>query len=361
MEITLPPTLARNMILTVMHYIPPYSGVDRIIIYEDKVKLEGKDVINGLREALKIIANNVKKTKFIIPSSGNDKEIIKKLFKCYNINENDSPDEQILTFSNFLLNECNEKLRLPSLLKPELYEYDRTPGYIGKRKMEIKYPPMSIMLGLIGYLGSKVGIIASESHKKSVEKFKKNREYTPRKRQSVLLTPQEVWSIDPQFSSELGYFLNYMNSRKYFFPNIHPETALFLWLALHIGLSNFRLFIINDPIGRKPATLDSQLTIDLSRIKEALDKYGILQDFELCKRLDNILLNALSDEHENITIRFSSLLYEMFLEIKPWDEVLFFGLRDYMSNLLLGGKEKKQQLLEDIGIASETIFKKLQT
>jgi len=342
MEITLPPTLARNMILTVMHYIPPYSGVDRIIIYEDRVKLEGKDVINGLREALKIIANNVKKTKFIIPSSGNDKKIIKKLFKCYNINENDSPDEQILTFSNFLLNECNEKLHLPSLLKPELYEYDRTPGYIGKRKMEIKYPPMSIMLGLIGYLGSKVGI-------------------SPRKRQSVLLIPQEVWSIDPHFSSELGYFLNYMNSRKYFFPNIHPETALFLWLALHIGLSNFRLFIINDPIGQNPATLDSQLTIDLSRIKEALDKYGILQDFELCKRLDNILLNALSDEHENITIRFSSLLYEMFLEIKPWDEVLFFGLRDYMSNLLLGGKEKKQQLLEDIGIASETIFKKLQT
>ncbi|MGC9069031.1 MAG: hypothetical protein ACP5GU_08125 [Thermoprotei archaeon] len=340
MEIILPPTLARDLILSVMHYIPPYSGVDRIRISEDRVILEGNDPTNGLAEALRTIADNVKKNRFSIPLSGNDRGIVRKLFKCYGINENDTSDRQILTFANSLLNVCREE-HLPSLLKPELYEYNRTPGYSGKRKMEITYPSMSIMLGLIGYLGSKVGV--------KIER---------RTRQSVLFVPQEVWIIDPRelyFSLSLKRFLDYMGNR--LFPNIYPETALILWLALHIDLSNFKLLIISDPAGQNPATLNSQLAIDLSRVKEALKKYEILRDSDVYKRLDHILLDALSNEPEPATIRFSTLLYEMLLEIKPWDETLFFGLRDYMSNLLIG--EKRKPILEDIGIVCKVIFKKI--
>lgn len=342
--IELPPTLAKDLIISVLHQIPPYTGVDEIIIYENRAVLRGNDPINGLKEALKIIAYSVKRRgENRIPLSGNDKNIIQRIYKCYGIAEINNLYDQIKTFSDHLTNECKED-KLPSLLKPELYEYNRIPGYKGegKRKMEDYYPAISIMLGLIGYLGSKVGRIRGE--------------------QSVLLLPEEVWSINPiessKFSSALGQFLDQMSKFRYIFPNIHPEPALILWLAINTeSLNRFRLFIINDPRGQEPATLSSQLTIDLSRIKEILYKYEILTDYDLVSKLNNILRNVLfSDKPKHSALRFSVLLYETLVGVKSWEETLYFGLRDYMTNLL---QEKEEELTNDIGFVSEKLIKKI--
>ncbi|MEM4334162.1 MAG: hypothetical protein QXK61_08410, partial [Nitrososphaerota archaeon] len=285
LRIRIPPRFAYDCMMGLLYHI---QSPHRLRLEAGEVVIDGPRPANALKDALdtarQILENRMTtmaavrertrkpSTSFFerIPRSGNDRRPISALMGAYGLSWNTSAVDFVKTVSAKFAT-VSENIVLPSLLKPEYYEFNRGPGYIGEemKKMRYEYPMLTVSLSLIGYLVCRMGrTLVGENDWVS-----------------VVVTPQTIshdrpLAIDQQYSlntyvhsvSQLDRFLS---MSRYLFAGIYPETALHLYLVMSMGGAKIRLYAVKEPGGQSPATIFSAMQMDLEPIYKALARYGL--------------------------------------------------------------------------------------
>ena len=329
-EIELPPKFAANCLMGLLYHLhKSYS----LTYYGDRVIIAGPDPYKALQDVL-LSARQIMEDKnryagsmmIRLPASGNDKRILEALKKSYGL----GADATIIDFAKVVQENLDVKGQypLPSILKPEFYEFNRLPGYAGEssRKLRERFPILSISLSLIGYFVCKAGSAQMDRG-----------DWV-----SVIVTPEvmsrnHIYSVDPKF--RLSTFVEpvqglkvYLSQRKYNIAGLFPETALQLWLTTHMGGAKINLYAINEPGGQTPATIYSSMKIDLEPIYKSLIYYDLLnQNVKpyLVKILEHALRAVERSAAKSLSVRFSVLLYEVLSRVKRLEEFIYAASREY--------------------------------
>jgi hypothetical protein len=334
LEIELPPKFAANCLMGLLYHMEQnyeltYSG--------DRVVISGPDPYKGLEDVLdtarQIIEDKKEHMPLRLPASGNDKKAktLAELMQHYSLGADANIIDFVKVLKANLSMDGDKQCKLPSLLKPEFYEYNRLPGYVGEssRMMREQFPALSVGLSLVGYFVCKVGR-AQVDVKQWV---------------SVVVTP-EIISTNRPFAIDQNYRLStfvtpvknlygYLSQKSYYVAGLFPEPALQLWLASQMGGAKINIYAINEPAGKNPATIYSSMKIDLEPIHKALSKYNFLKNYAAKSNLVNLLEKALrateKSNAKSISVRFAILLYEVFTGVKPPLVFIYAASREYMT------------------------------
>ncbi len=330
-KIILPPRFAANCLMGLLYHL---EQTYNIIYHGDHVEIVGPDPLQALHDVLttaRQIIEDKEAGKMLIrvPASGNDKKVLNGIWKAYRLGTDATVIDFIKVVQENLNASTEEKHRLPSLLKPEYYEFNRQPGYLDEssRKMLDLFPVLSASLSLIGYFVCKVG----------------NAQIDKGVWVSVVVTPEiqsssQPYAIDPDyrlltFVNPARLLNNYMQTRKYNFAGLFPEAALHLWLATHMGGAKINLFALKEPFGQNPATIYSSLKIDLGSIHNNLYRYGLKDEAPknyLLYILENALRAGEKSVAKHLSVRLSILLYEVLAGMKPVEEFVYAASREYL-------------------------------
>jgi hypothetical protein len=330
LEIELPPKFAAGCLIGLLYHIHPsynltYRG-DRVIIEGPNPHKALQDVLLTARQMIEDKNNNAGSVMIRLPASGNDKKVMDALKKSYGLGADATMIDFVKVVQANL--DVKDQYPLPSILKPEFYEFNRLPGYLGEstRKMRDQYPVLSVSLSLIGYLVCKVGSAQMDRG-----------DWV-----SVIVTPEimsstQVYEIDPKY--RLSTFVepvrglnSYLSQRKYSVAGLFPEAALLLWLTSHMGGAKINLYAINEPGGQTPATIYSSMKIDLEPIHRSLTNYDLLnQNIRpyMVKILENALRAVERSAAKSLSVRLSILLYEVLSGRKPVEEFVYAASREY--------------------------------
>lgn len=339
--IKLPPTIARGFIMALVRHIDvdPYRDVEEVEVRGDSVILKGPDPVNGLREAINLVADYVANQVKIgarvrIPMSGNDRRILSNVFQCYQASPDASPDHVIRQIGSHIYTVKCDSLRLPSLLKPELYEYTRIPGYLGEgeRRFDEEYPVESIALAIIGYLGAKVGAYYVRGEGRAV----------------ALLPPDEGGYNARYFLERYSKPLRNMwnkqadKERRMVFPGISPEPALIIWLALQLPEADkINVVSLKEPAGQEPATISSYLSLSLESVRINPSLWNCIEKANEQGFVDRILRMALNpnpEQRSDLAAKASLWLYEALVGARQVEEALYVMSRNQVSALLTGSE-----------------------
>ncbi len=335
-EIKLPPTIARGFILALVRHIDvgPQRGVEEIELRGDSVILKGRDPVGGLADAINLIADYIadqagQDIGVRLPMSGNDKGIVSRIFQCYQASLKDDQENlaQVVRQigSTIYKVKCDES-KLPSILKPEMYEYTRIPGYLGgdsKRKFDEEYPAESVVLALIGYLGARVGGYGE--------------------RRAVALLPPDEGGYSARYfferySRSLRNMWGRQIKRRMRFPGINPEPALTIWLALQLPeVDKINLVSIREPAGQESAMLISSLSLTLDSVKRYTDLWECVVRANEKGLVEMILERALNPDprrRSDLAVKASVWLYETLVGVRRFEETVYMMSRDYVSALL---------------------------
>ncbi len=285
---------------------------------EDSVEFDDK----SLREALltasqlskerKITDKKGKETELDFPKSGNDKKPFNEALHCFNIPEEAPVSEILSKFAASITQfpSCDE-VTAPSMLKPEYYEYIRTPGFYGSRKASTKVSPVYVLASLAGWVLTRLG-------RAPVGKG----EYV-----GVYAFPIEVeerFGMIPSLLKEL--------SAKGV-PGTEPSTALAIWLASKMHKSQaiidqLMIYSISEPAGMNPATVTNGQLISVGRLlsskkfKEIYEEAGAIAEKALSP-------NPWECDTDNFSVKFSNLLFEVLSGSKREVELAYLANREY--------------------------------
>jgi len=330
--IQLPPKFAASCLMGLLYNLDQTYNLTN---YGDRVEISGpdphlalQDVLTTARQKIEDRSRSLNSVPPRIPASGNDRRVLRELWQAYGLGANATIIDFINVVNENIDSETVGQHLLPSILKPEFYEFNRLPGYMGEssRLMRNRFPALSISLSLIGYIICRVGSAQLD------------RDFWV----SVVLTPElqsfrEPYAIDPSY--RLSTFINpmrrlddYLSKRRYNLAGLFPETALHLWLATHMGGAKINLYALKEPKGQNPATIYSSMKIDLEPIHRSLMQYGLQEQRDtLIKILENALRAGEKSAAKHISIRFSILLYEVLTGMKPFEEFVYTATREYLS------------------------------
>ncbi|QXJ32152.1 type I-A CRISPR-associated protein CsaX [Saccharolobus shibatae] len=294
-------------------------------IYNNKVEIDDDELRNVLNLAYKIAKSNedaaaerrskAKKKKgeegetstsnVILPLSGNDKNPWTETLKCYNFPTTASLSDVFKNFSQ--VKEC-EEVSAPSFVKPEFYEFGRSPGMVERaRRVKLEVEPHYLIIAAAGWVLTRLGKAkVSEGESIGVNVF----------------TPTR------------GILYSLIENVNGIVPGIKPETAFALWIARKVvssvtnpNVNVVRIYTMSDAVGQNPTTINGGFSIDLTKLLEKRDL--------LSERLEAIARNALSIS-SNMRERYivlANYIYEYLTGSKRLEDLLYFANRDLIMNL----------------------------
>ncbi|WP_246263951.1 type I-A CRISPR-associated protein CsaX [Metallosphaera tengchongensis] len=280
----------------------------------DSVEFDERELRDALLTASEVAKAREGAGKFDFPRSGNDKRSFSASLKCFNIPEGTPVSTALEKVANSLSPQpsCEEVSSL-SMLKPEFYEYARTPGFYGGRKTGIEVSPTYVMLSVAGWVLSRLGRAPVA-----------NREYV-----GVYAFPID---IDRKFSTIPSLLKSLGNGM---IPGTEPATALSIWLASKMLESKaivdqVMLYFMSEPGGQSPARVTSGQIVSVER----LVKHKKFSDVH--KTAEIIARRALSPDpwecdKGGFSVRFSNLLFEVLTGSRREVELTYFANREYMS------------------------------
>ncbi|MEM4494596.1 MAG: hypothetical protein QXE96_02200 [Candidatus Caldarchaeum sp.] len=325
LSIVLPPRFAASCLLGLLYHIDTtyqlsYDG--------EKVTIRGPDVLAALKDVLTTAEQMLKRrqrARMNIPANKNDKKIVREFMSAYELGANATVLDLIgVLKSNPTANVG--QFKLPSILKPEYYEFNRVPGYTGTenaKKMLQSYPGLSIALSIVGYMVCRVGVTKIDNNE----------------RVSVVVTPEFVageqrYVIDPGY--RLSTFVDSFNAldrlqvaRNGVFTGLFPEVALHLWMALQMKSAKINLHAIREPGGQNPATIYSSMSIDLEPTYRAMNRYDL---YKVSKHVEYIVEKALNigvkQDVRSLCMRLATLLYEVLNNTQELSEFVYVASRE---------------------------------
>jgi len=294
-------------------------------IYNNKVEIDDDELRNVLNLAYKIAKNNedaaaerrgkTKKKKgeegetttsnVILPLSGNDKNPWTETLKCYNFPTTVALSEVFKNFSQ--VKEC-EEVSAPSFVKPEFYQFGRSPGMVERtRRVKLEVEPHYLIIAAAGWVLTRLG--------------------------KAMVSKGDYVGVNV-FTPTRGILYSLIQNVNGIIPGIKPETAFGLWIARKVvssvtnpNVSVMRIYTISDAAGQNPTTINGGFSIDLTKLLEKRDL--------LSERLEAIARNALSIS-SNMRERYIVLvnyIYEYLTGSKRLEDLLYFANRDLIMNL----------------------------
>jgi len=337
-KIPLPSRFAADCLMGLLYHI---ESTYRLDVTGEAVKIIGPQPIHAVKDVLNLAEgifeeNEKNDIRVQFRMSGNDKNIFKKLFDNLGLNEDATPIElvRVLKQNPFA---AAEPVKLPSILKPEFYEYNRQPGYMKEsaRKFSEEYPSYLVALSLVGYFLCRVGFTPLGKDARNLV--------------AVILTPvvsgsSPSYTIDAKY--RFGLFVrpfsklrNMLKKRRGKIIGLFPEPALNLWFSCLMGDALMRLYALKEPGGQNPATIFTALQLNLIPIHRAIQLYGLGEEdmTDIIKNLVEKALDILNQGPEKpLAVRLSTLLYEVLSGTKPIGEFVGLVNREYLSSSFVG-------------------------
>ncbi|MGC8567284.1 MAG: type I-A CRISPR-associated protein CsaX [Caldisphaera sp.] len=281
-------------------------------ILSNKVEIDDNElrkVLKSAREIAKNMENRAAEIGIsnILPLSRNDTSPWNKTLQYYRLSTT-VLSEVFEHFERFTdkLTSVKDKVSAPSFVKPEFYEYGRSPGMVERtRKVELQVEPYYLIIAAAGWVLTRLG------------KAKVN----------------EGKYVGVHVFPSKGSIFHLTQSVKGVVPGIKPETAFGLWIAIKVkksvaGLfSMMRIYTISDATLRNPTTVNGGFYIDLTKLDE---KKKLLN-----KELETIASNALrinSNMRERYIV-LANYIYEYLTGSKRLEDLLYFANRDLIMNL----------------------------
>jgi len=119
-----------------------------LTVYGSEVEISGPKPKLALEEllekkAVQVLEERIRKgVRVDLRFSGNDKKYRDEIWRALSLSQDASPIEMIRTLASDPLKNYG-RVRLPSVLKPEYYEFNRIPGYAGSENLRLardEYP-----------------------------------------------------------------------------------------------------------------------------------------------------------------------------------------------------------------------------
>ncbi len=321
-----------------------------LTVYGSEVEISGPKPKLALEELLEkkaaqVLEERVRKgVRVDLRFSGNDKKYRDEIWRALSLSQDASPIEMIRTLASDPLKDYG-RVRLPSVLKPEYYEFNRIPGYAGSENLRLardEYPINVVAMSLAGYLLSKVGTARLE-RTQSV---------------SVVVTPvitSRGLAVDPEYRynvyvDPVGRLVDDLLQRKGWLDGLFPETALALLLACTMGGAQFKLYAVKEAGGQEPATIFSAMQMDLRPLYERMRELQLTDELYRQKIVtiakSSLDVNA-QGLKKTLATRFALLLYEILSRSRPPEEFVSVVNREYLSLSMFRGGARSD---EDKGI-----------
>ncbi|MCS7110119.1 MAG: hypothetical protein NZ956_01440 [Candidatus Caldarchaeum sp.] len=337
-SIPTPTRFAADCLMTLLYHL---DRAYDIIVSGENIVIQGPRPLEALREAVltaqQVLTRRIQSDERYwsrIPASGNDKKILRTLFKALQLPEDSLSFDLVRVLASRPV-DFTQGIKLPSILKPEFYEYNRLAGYAGEtmRKMDTAYPAYLVGLCLVGYLLSKIGYCWLERGA----------------RVAVLMTPLTTssprpFAVDPEY--RLAAFLDpveqlehalHGQKQRYRLDGLFPETALHLWLASKAGGMRIKLYAVNEPGGQNPATLFTSFQMNLTTVYEAMTKTGLTTGYmkdKIASLAGRALDTLRKDLAKTLAIRFSTLLFEALSGTKQVEDFVYAANRELLPYLM---------------------------
>jgi len=351
-RLPLPPRFATDCLMGLLFHL---DRAYTLTVYGSEVEISGPKPKLALEEllekkAVQVLEERVRKgVRVDLRFSGNDKKYRDEIWRALSLSQDASPIEMIRTLASDPLKDYG-RVRLPSVLKPEYYEFNRIPGYAGSENLRLardEYPINVVAMSLAGYLLSKVGTARLE-RTQSV---------------SVVVTPvitARGLAVDPEYRynvyvDPVGRLVVDLLQRKGWLDGLFPETALALLLACTMGGAQFKLYAVKEAGGQEPATIFSAMQMDLRPLYERMRELQLTDELYRQKIVtiakSSLDVNA-QGLKKTLATRFALLLYEILSRSRPPEEFVSVVNREYLSlSMFRGGirsDEDKgiQQLIE---------------
>jgi len=306
---------------------------------KDEIEISDEEVENVSNIAYQIakakedsIQKRTKK-RVMLPMSGNDKKKpFRSVLKCFNIPP-DSNLSEILEKITPEEKKC-EKVSALSFIKPELYEFGRYPGYVGNRKNDIKIEPSYVMLSVVGWTLTRLGVAPfSRGERVGIHLFPQDIDY------SFIVIPNLLKGID-------------------YIPGFQPLTAFTLWLTYKMVSTNAiidqsRMYVISDAGGMSTASVVSGYSIGVKKILENKIFYE-----SISYMLRDIAADALNPDSStrSFSIQVSNLIYEVLMGSKRREELLYISNRELNSLINSNISENDKKIYKYAAIVSNKIY-----
>jgi len=254
----------------------------------------------------------------LLPLSRNDRNAFEDALSCYNIPAQSSVSE-ILSKFDVKPRQC-QSVTAPSFVKPEFYEYSRSPGYAGNRKVEVRVDPTYLLVSILGWVLTRLGSArVGKEGRVGVHVFPMGAD------QSLSVLPELLKGVDN-------------------IPGIYPMTAFNLWLASTMiskgAVVNvpMKVYAVEDAAGQSPAAINSGYVVDVRRILG----HQIVGDQGVVNAVLGLTWEALSPDADNraFAIRACDLLFEVIMGSKREEDLLYFANRELYSARMIGTEEK---------------------
>jgi len=346
-RLPLPPRFATDCLMGLLFHL---DRAYTLTVYGSEVEISGPKPKLALEELLEkkaaqVLEERVRKgVRVDLRFSGNDKKYRDEIWRALSLSQDASPIEMIRTLASDPLKDYG-RVRLPSVLKPEYYEFNRIPGYAGSENLRLardEYPINVVAMSLAGYLLSKVGTARLE-RTQSV---------------SVVVTPvitTRGLAVDPEYRynvyvNPVGRLVDDLLQRKGWLDGLFPETALALLLACTMGGAQFKLYAVKEAGGQEPATIFSAMQMDLRPLYERMRELQLTDELYRQKIVtiakSSLDVNA-QGLKKTLATRFALLLYEILSRSRPPEEFVSVVNREYLSISMFRGGARSD---EDKGI-----------
>jgi hypothetical protein len=346
-RLPLPPRFATDCLMGLLFHL---DRAYTLTVYGSEVEISGPKPKLALEEllekkAVQVLEERVRKgVRVDLRFSGNDKKYRDEIWRALSLSQDASPIEMIRTLASDPLKDYG-RVRLPSVLKPEYYEFNRIPGYAGSENLRLardEYPINVVAMSLAGYLLSKVGTARLE-RTQSV---------------SVVVTPvitSRGLAVDPEYRynvyvDPVGRLVDDLLQRKGWLDGLFPETALALLLACTMGGAQFKLYAVKEAGGQEPATIFSAMQMDLRPLYERMRELQLTDELYR-QKIVSIAKSSLDVNAQGLkktlATRFALLLYEILSRSRPPEEFVSVVNREYLSISMFRGGARSD---EDKGI-----------
>jgi hypothetical protein len=250
----------------VYSFLELLSPTVRIVPYNDYIQLSSYNLVKNYKEVFEIISQRINKIKDryepLIPLSGNDDKIIKKVKNELGVSETADVGEMFQEYvrklenKQYSISDLNNSLypfaigdySLPSIFNIEFYGYTRGAYFDGRHEIEYSATLHMLMILLAGYINARC------------LRFRMGKENI-----TVLVFP-------PSSSEIRGFLVQETKERriplqsliedevdKQKLSTIYPMEALILWLLINLpkeSIKNVNLYLvaISEPKGMNPAS-----------------------------------------------------------------------------------------------------------
>ncbi|HXG07232.1 MAG TPA: hypothetical protein VNI77_07905 [Nitrososphaera sp.] len=338
-------SLLREYIKTAFYYV---NNPEEIQSTPYGLVVKGHDLRESLSDSVRLARRTIEKSasrhksvnKKIVefPFDGNARryQTLEKINRFLSLKKDSSVSELFEGYANYLTSKCTlaelqtcmqifdngypndskktVKLAALSVFKPEQYEFGRSYGYIGNRDQGLYLGVHSTILGMVGFVLSKVGVVSVGT------------EYL-----TVLITPEDI-SKDVEVLTLRKYLDGIESIRRVSIPGLNPVEALILWLGLRWSSQDAKLInviIIKEPKGQTPSSLYHEYAFNLKTVMWIADiirnaRYNLEKYYEL---LLKEALTADAKERE-FAVRIVKKIFQVINGSEKPEELTYAASRD---------------------------------